>query len=72
MAQPVKDLTFSLLWLWFSPWPGNFHLPWAQPKKISMSNQEFIGLELLVLRHKWNETESGEVLWAKVERGLCF
>ena len=25
MAQWVKDLTVSLLWLRFHPWPGNFH-----------------------------------------------
>ena len=33
----VKDLVLSLLWLgsmlWhgFDPWPGNFHMPQAQP-----------------------------------------
>ena len=39
MAQQVKDQALLLLWLgsllWygFNPWPGNFHMPWAQPKK---------------------------------------
>ena len=39
MAQQVKDLTLSLLWLrvllWcgFSLWPWNFHMLWAWPKK---------------------------------------
>ena len=33
MIQWLKDLTLSLLWLRFSPWPGNFHMPQAQPKK---------------------------------------
>ena len=23
----------SLLWPGFNPWPGNFRMPWAQPKK---------------------------------------
>ena len=38
MAQPVKDLVSSLLWLWllqwhgFDPWPGNFHMPGVQTK----------------------------------------
>ena len=29
----VKDLALLLLWLGFSPWLGNFHLPWAWPEK---------------------------------------
>ena len=40
VAQWVKDLASSLLWLgsqlWhrLDPWPGNFHMLWAQPKKV--------------------------------------
>ena len=39
MTQKVKDLALSLQWLesllWhrFNPWPENFHMPWALPKK---------------------------------------
>ena len=39
VMQWVKDLALSLLWLgsllWrrFDTWPGNFHMPWVQPKK---------------------------------------
>ena len=33
VAQQVKDLALSLLWLRFDPWPGNIHMLWAQPKK---------------------------------------
>ena len=33
MAQLVKDLSLSLLWHGFDPWPGNFHMPWAWPPK---------------------------------------
>ena len=35
----LKDLTLPQLWCWsqlwlrFSLWPGNFHMPRAQPKK---------------------------------------
>ena len=32
VAQWVKGLAFSLLWLGFNPWLGNFCMPWAQPK----------------------------------------
>ena len=41
MAQQVKDLALSLLWLrpllWcgFNPWPWDFHMPQAQSKKKS-------------------------------------
>ena len=37
-AQQVKDPAVPLLWLgwllWhkFYPWPGNFHMPLAEPK----------------------------------------
>ena len=33
MAQWVKDPVLSLLWRRFDPWPGNFHMPQARPKK---------------------------------------
>ena len=38
VMQWIKDLALSLQWLWlllwqrFSPWPGNFHMLWAQTK----------------------------------------
>ena len=31
MTLWVKDLAMSLLWREFDPWPGNFHMLWAQP-----------------------------------------
>ena len=30
----IKDLVLSLPWLRFDPWPGNFCMPWAWPKKF--------------------------------------
>ena len=39
VAHQVKDPVLSLLWLWlqlwcgFNPWPRNFYMPWAWPKK---------------------------------------
>ena len=33
MAQHVKGSALSLLWCRFDPWPGNFRVPKAQPKK---------------------------------------
>ena len=31
--QQVQGPASSLLWHGFGPWPGNFHMPKAQPKK---------------------------------------
>ena len=31
--QWVKEPVLSLLWQRFDSWPGNFHMPWAWPKK---------------------------------------
>ena len=33
VAQQVKDPALSLLWHRFDPWPGNFRMLWAWPKK---------------------------------------
>ena len=33
MVQQVKDPALSLQWLGFDPCPGNFHMPWVEPKK---------------------------------------
>ena len=42
MAQQVKDLALSLLWLrlWcgFNPWPGNLPMPQVWPKKEKERN----------------------------------
>ena len=38
MAQGIKDLVLSLLWLGFDPWPGNFCMPWMWP--IKQTNKE--------------------------------
>ena len=34
VAQRVKDLALSTLWLQSLLWPGNFPMPWTQPKKF--------------------------------------
>ena len=45
VAGCVKDLMLSLQWLglllWytFDPWPGNFHMPSAQPKEGKKKNK---------------------------------
>ena len=49
VAQWVKDLAWSLLWLgsllWcrFKPWLGNFHMLWAQPKKKKKKKNSVCG-----------------------------
>ena len=32
-GRVVKDSAWSLQWLEFHFWPGNFHMPWVWPKK---------------------------------------
>ena len=32
MIQQIKGPELSLLWCGFDPWPGNFCMPWVQPK----------------------------------------
>ena len=33
MVQQIKDPALSLRWRRFDPWPGNFYMVQAQPKK---------------------------------------
>ena len=57
MAQRVKDLVLSLLWvrllLWcrFSPWPGNFHMPQVRQKnkRLNFSNKSLMCIYSLML-----------------------
>ena len=52
MAQWVKDLALSLLWLWlqlwhrFDPRPGNFCMPWVWPQKM-------FPLKILLISHDY-------------------
>ena len=42
MAQWVKDPALLLLWHGFDSWPGNIHMPWAQPgKKKKRKEKDF-------------------------------
>ena len=77
MVQCVKNLALSLQWLglllWcgFDPWPKNFHMPQAQPKKRerasarARTNQTKICLEY---NHPEYEMQTGHM--AKQE-GTC-
>ena len=57
VVQWVKNLVLPQLWyrlqLWlkFDPWPGNFHMPWAQPKTKNQKNS--CCLQKL---YQWNKT----------------
>ena len=56
MTEGVKDLALSLQWLGsvpgcrFNPWPGNFHMPYVQPKKKEKKRKEkpVFGLSFLI------------------------
>ena len=53
MAQWVKDQLLSLgsmLWHGFNPWPGNFHMPWGEPKiKIPRGSHIFLLIQMEIL-----------------------
>ena len=54
MVQQIKDLALSLqqlvwlLWCGFNPWPGNFHMLPAQPKKKKKVIKENKGVPIVV------------------------
>ena len=64
MAQQVKDLVLSLLWLksmllcGLDPWPGNFHMPQAQLKKKKNRTLElFNALFNMTAGRRWGDRE---------------
>ena len=50
VTQRVKDLTLSLLWPGFSPWPKNFHMLWEGPKNVLFLFLLFEKLFLQILK----------------------
>ena len=63
MAQWVKDLALSLLWLRFHPRPGNFRMSQAQPKKKKKKweredSSEFFVLLYFKIIYYWEDAES--------------
>ena len=52
---------WSLLWLWFNPWPRNFHMPQAQPAPPPQNVILFISDIVCCLRaynSKWSNPGS--------------
>ena len=60
VAQWVKDLALSLLWLgsllWhrFHPWTGKFSMLWAQPEKEN--TRHILSMSVLKLCADWNQS----------------
>ena len=52
MAQQVKNLELSPLWLRFNPWPENFSKPWVQPEK--QTNKQIN--EEMHFVHEWEDS----------------
>ena len=50
VIQQVKGTVFSLLWHGFHPWPRNFCMPQAQPKKIARVAQRMRGIKEEMMR----------------------
>ena len=77
MAQRVKELALSLLWLrlqlWcgFNPWPWNFCILWVQPKQINKqtNKQRSMGLNAhtLDLRIVLLENNLRDILYKYIE-----
>ena len=67
MAQRVKDLALSLLWLssrlWFKfdLWLQNWHVPWEEPKKIFF-RKFFIYLRTIILTEEC-QTDTEKINW---------
>ena len=69
MAQWIKDLALSLLWLksllwrWFSPWPWKFFVGVARKKRILILTK----YDSVLLHLKWPKTPTLEL-----EYGVSF
>ena len=61
MAQWIKDLALLQLWLGFSPWPRNFHMPWVWPKKKKKS----VAPSLLVWETIYYVTKLTRIIWER-------
>ena len=61
VAQQVRDPVLSLLllqlllWCRFSPWSGNFHRPWAWPKRKKKSHECVKLSKIYMVRTNWSE-----------------
>ena len=52
LAQWVENPLLSLLWHRFNPWPRNFCMPWARPKK----KRQLLGHEVQQMdRREWKQ-----------------
>ena len=60
VAQQVKDLVVSPLWLWlqlwygFAPWPGNFHVPQKRLKRKYVTLIAVLDIEPAL--HSWDKS----------------
>ena len=67
----VKDLAVSLLWLglllWlkFDPWPGNFCMVWALPKKRYNFDRLIVGCVACAVSHQVSCWPNSENHWVK-------
>ena len=58
----VKDSALLLLWLRFSPKPGNFLMPWAKPKKKKKERKRKSKKKYTITKHLGFSLETRELL----------
>ena len=54
VAQRIKNLTLSLLWHRFNPWPGNFRMPHVCPEQ--QQQQQIRNTPSQIFCHKVNDS----------------
>ena len=61
MAQWTEDPVLLLLWHEFDPWPGNFYMPWLQPKEIKNNTHTHTHIRILSKINSWYEILSQRI-----------
>ena len=64
----IKNLALALPWLRFDPWPRNFHMLWAQPKREK--NKLVLGKRFVIFKTASNSPSDASILGAVTGKGI--